>query len=154
MSCSEPRYRSVVWIEEWPSRNFICSRSPPLLRQSLAQVRRRSWAPKCSIPICFDDCSTRGHYTKRQKSYAKASLENLLPSAVLVHSGSWSPRLFPLPTLLHDAALKPLNSTGILRIKLGDGLDHLYLVFHRMLHTKQHYMMCEGRDWYVHHVRS
>ncbi len=23
-----------------------------------AQVRRRSWAPKCSIPICFDDCST------------------------------------------------------------------------------------------------
>jgi hypothetical protein len=25
---------------------------------SLAQVRRRLWAPKCSIPICFDDCST------------------------------------------------------------------------------------------------
>jgi hypothetical protein len=23
-----------------------------------AQVRRRSWAPNCSIPICFDECST------------------------------------------------------------------------------------------------
>jgi hypothetical protein len=32
--------------------------SPPFFRQSLAQVRRRSWAPNCSIPICFDDCST------------------------------------------------------------------------------------------------
>jgi hypothetical protein len=30
----------------------------PFFRQSLAQVRRRSWAPKCSIPICLDDCST------------------------------------------------------------------------------------------------
>ncbi len=42
ISCSDPRYRSVVWIEECPSRNLICSRSPPALRQSLAQVRRRS----------------------------------------------------------------------------------------------------------------
>ena len=58
MSCLEPRYRSVVWIEEWPSRNLICSGSPPLFRQSFAQVRRRSWAPKRSIPIFFDDCST------------------------------------------------------------------------------------------------
>src|SRR5260370_6340840 len=39
-------------------RTLIFSRSPPLFRHSLAQVRRRSWAPKCSIPICFDDCST------------------------------------------------------------------------------------------------
>jgi hypothetical protein len=31
---------------------------PPFLRHSLAQVRRRSWAPKCSIPICCDYCST------------------------------------------------------------------------------------------------
>src|ERR1700720_4491587 len=45
-------------MELCPSKNLICSRSPPFLRQSLAQVRRRSWAPKCSIPICFDDCST------------------------------------------------------------------------------------------------
>jgi hypothetical protein len=58
ISCSEPRYRSVVWIEECPSRNLICSRSPPLFRHSLAQVLRRSWAPKRSIPIRFDDCST------------------------------------------------------------------------------------------------
>jgi len=58
ISCSEPRYRSVVWIEECPSRNLICSRSPPFLRQSLAQVRRRSWAPKRSMPICLPDRST------------------------------------------------------------------------------------------------
>jgi hypothetical protein len=31
MSCSDPRLRSVVWMEEWPSRNLICSRSPPFL---------------------------------------------------------------------------------------------------------------------------
>ncbi len=37
---------------------MICSRSPPLFLQSLAQVRRRSWAPNCSIPICLADCST------------------------------------------------------------------------------------------------
>src|SRR5208282_3484839 len=29
MSCSPPRYLSVVWIEECPSKNWICSRSPP-----------------------------------------------------------------------------------------------------------------------------
>jgi hypothetical protein len=36
--------------------------TPPFFRQSLAagtaEVWRRSWAPKCSIPICFNDCST------------------------------------------------------------------------------------------------
>jgi hypothetical protein len=42
ISWSEPRYRSVVWIEEWPSRNLICSRSPPFFLHSFAQVRRRS----------------------------------------------------------------------------------------------------------------
>ena len=31
----------MVWIEECPSRNLICSRSPPAFRQSFAQVRRR-----------------------------------------------------------------------------------------------------------------
>jgi hypothetical protein len=30
------------------------------LRSSIMRtyIRRRSWAPKCSMPICFDDCST------------------------------------------------------------------------------------------------
>ena len=58
ISCSDPRYRSVIWIEECPSRNLICSRSPPLFLHSFAQVRLRSCAPKHSIPSCFADCST------------------------------------------------------------------------------------------------
>ncbi len=29
MRCLQPRYRSVVWIETCPSRNWICSSSPP-----------------------------------------------------------------------------------------------------------------------------
>jgi hypothetical protein len=29
MRCLQPRHRSVVWIETWPSRNCICSSSPP-----------------------------------------------------------------------------------------------------------------------------
>ena len=45
ISCSEPRYLSVVCMDECPSKNLICSRSPPAFRQSLAQVRRRSCAP-------------------------------------------------------------------------------------------------------------
>src|SRR6202042_1577808 len=45
-------------MEEWPSRNLICSIFPPFLRQSLAQVRRRSCAPKRSMPISRADCST------------------------------------------------------------------------------------------------
>jgi hypothetical protein len=34
MSCSPPRYFSVVWMEECPSRNWICSRSPPRMLPS------------------------------------------------------------------------------------------------------------------------
>ncbi len=34
ISCSAPRYRSVVWIEECPSRNLICSISPSAFLQS------------------------------------------------------------------------------------------------------------------------
>src|SRR5579875_2206198 len=45
-------------MEECPSRNLICSRSPPAFRQSFAQVRRRSWAPKRSIPIWRADSVT------------------------------------------------------------------------------------------------
>jgi hypothetical protein len=48
ISCSDSRYRSVVCSDECPSKNLICSKSPPFFLQSLAQVRRRSWAPKCS----------------------------------------------------------------------------------------------------------
>jgi hypothetical protein len=61
ISCSDPRYRSVVWMELCPSRNLICSRPPPLFRHSFAQVRLRSWAPRLEIPICLADCSTTDH---------------------------------------------------------------------------------------------
>jgi hypothetical protein len=49
MGCGAPRLHT--WMDAWPSKNLICSRSPPFLRQSFAQVWRRSWAPKCSIPM-------------------------------------------------------------------------------------------------------
>ncbi len=41
----------VVLIEERPSRNLICSRSPLALRQSVAQVGGRSCGPKLETPI-------------------------------------------------------------------------------------------------------
>ena len=47
--CLQPRYRSVVSTEECPSRNWICSSSPPELWQSRAHVRRRSCGATCSI---------------------------------------------------------------------------------------------------------
>jgi len=40
--CFDPRYRSVVSTDTWPSRNWICSSSPPATWQSRAHVRRRS----------------------------------------------------------------------------------------------------------------
>ena len=61
ISCSDPRQRSVVCMDECPSRNLICSRSPPLFLQSFAQDLRKSWAPKRSISISFADCSTTDH---------------------------------------------------------------------------------------------
>ena len=38
--CLQPRYRSVVWIETCPSRNWIWSNSPQARWQSRAQLRR------------------------------------------------------------------------------------------------------------------
>jgi hypothetical protein len=35
---------------EGPSRNLICSRSPPFFRHSLAQMRRRSWGAEVLDP--------------------------------------------------------------------------------------------------------
>ncbi len=49
--CLQPRYRSVVWIETWPSRNCICSSSPPAAWHSLAQVRRRSCGASLSMAV-------------------------------------------------------------------------------------------------------
>ena len=46
MRCLQPRYRSVVWIETWPSRNCICSNSPPAVWHSLAQVLFKSCGAK------------------------------------------------------------------------------------------------------------
>jgi hypothetical protein len=41
MRCLHPRYRSGVWIETWPSRNCICSSSPPAEWHRRAQVLLR-----------------------------------------------------------------------------------------------------------------
>ncbi len=41
-----------------------------VLSAEFAQVRRRSWAPKCSIPICFDDCSTTDQIAQSPSSSA------------------------------------------------------------------------------------
>src|SRR5213596_107647 len=40
--CLHPRYFSVVCTETWPSKNWVCSNSPPAAWQSLAHVRRLS----------------------------------------------------------------------------------------------------------------
>jgi hypothetical protein len=45
-------YRSVVWMEAWPSRNRICSSSPLQSWQRRAQVRLRSWGARLGMPAC------------------------------------------------------------------------------------------------------
>src|SRR5208283_3788650 len=48
--CLQPMYCSVVCTEAWPSRNWICSSSPPHPWQRRAQLRRRSWGAKLCMP--------------------------------------------------------------------------------------------------------
>jgi hypothetical protein len=50
--CLLPIYRSVVCTEAWPSRNWICSSSPPELWHRRAQVRRRSCGARLFMPAC------------------------------------------------------------------------------------------------------
>jgi hypothetical protein len=64
MRCLQPRYRSVVWIETWPSRNCICSSSPPAAWHSLAQVlllcrmrHKRRYAESRIMPNRCEGCS-------------------------------------------------------------------------------------------------
>src|ERR1700734_1403218 len=59
--CSDPRYRSVVRIDSCPSRNLICSNSPPFARHSFAAVRRRSCGASSPIPICAAYSRTSCH---------------------------------------------------------------------------------------------
>ena len=61
--CLQPRYRSVVWIETCPRRNWIWSNSPPARRQSLAQLRRRSCGASFSIPARAAAARTTSHST-------------------------------------------------------------------------------------------
>jgi hypothetical protein len=65
------------------------------------------------------------HYTKRQKSYAEASLRKPVAFGSMVHAGSWLPRIFALLTLLHNASVEMLKRPDIVRIKLGEGIDLL-----------------------------
>jgi hypothetical protein len=44
--CLHPMYRSVVWTEACPKRNWICSSSPPAAWHRRAQVLRRSWGAR------------------------------------------------------------------------------------------------------------
>ena len=58
MRCLQPRYRSVVWIETWPSRNWICSSSPPAEWHSRAQVPLRSCGASAFMPAFFANSRT------------------------------------------------------------------------------------------------
>jgi len=40
----------LFWTDACPSKNWICSSSPPRSWQSFAQVRRRSCRAMCSKP--------------------------------------------------------------------------------------------------------
>ena len=60
--CLQPRYCSVVWIETWPSRNWIWSSSPPAKWHRRAHVRRRSWGDslsvRCTVGLIARECLT------------------------------------------------------------------------------------------------
>ena len=58
--CLQPRYRSVVSTETCPSKNWICSSSPPAAWHKRAHVRRQSWGDISGIPtfaeVSFTTC--------------------------------------------------------------------------------------------------
>src|SRR6202030_4023522 len=61
--CLQPRYFSVVCTETWPSRNCICSSSPPALWQRRAHDLRRSCGASFRIPTLPAYCLTTCHTT-------------------------------------------------------------------------------------------
>ena len=115
--CLLPIYRSVVCTEARPSRNWICSSSPPELWHRRAQVRRRSCGARLFMPA-----SSAHRFTAYQTTFAvtpegcnippfKTCL-NTLPSLTpecrghastssLGHDGTGTVRIrAPLPTKL------------------------------------------------------
>ena len=95
MRCLQPRYRSVVCIETCPSRNWICSSSPPAAWQSRAQVLRRSWGASLSIPALAAYSRTTCHmaFSVRRSPHAFPILctrRNSLPDVRLAASTHWS----------------------------------------------------------------
>src|ERR1700719_2706712 len=60
--CLQPRYRSVVCTLTCPSKNWICSSSPPDSWQSRAHVRRKSCGASLSI-FAFEAHSRTMHQT-------------------------------------------------------------------------------------------
>ena len=117
-------------MEEWPSRNLICSRSPPDFLQSLAQVRRRSWAPNRSIPISFADCSDHG--PNRPVAQALADLPDFgdrSQESALLYAGSGHP---DIDSLLEPDRDRDRTNASSLPFEIGqhpaafpqlDGLD-------------------------------
>src|SRR6267378_5137233 len=61
--CLQPRYFSVVCTETCPSRNRICSSSPPALWQRRAHDLRRSCGASFRIPTLPAYCLTTCHTT-------------------------------------------------------------------------------------------
>ena len=53
-----------------------------------------------------------------------------LPLACIAEKASSLPRIFALPTLLHDASVEGLEGPDIVRIKLGERADFFCRDFH------------------------
>jgi len=51
--CLDPMYRSVVYTDACPRRNWICSSSPPASWRKRTQVRQRSSGPDVECPANF-----------------------------------------------------------------------------------------------------
>ena len=127
ISCSEPRYLSVVSTDLCPKRNWICSSSPPAAWHSRAQVRRRSCGANLSIPARLARCRTI-HQTNFSLTFDPQTLPAQLTRRKIV------------PSSIPDA---PSHSSRTVFTHAGTGTVLILPPFPKRLTIAQ----CSSRCW-------
>jgi hypothetical protein len=134
--CLQPQYFSVVWTDRWPSRNWICSSSPPESWQSRAHDLLRSCEPSLETPnrfaYSFTTCQTTfsvisvpqttplRHPHLKILPWAISATVNQLSIVCFAHSGIGTVRMRPpFPTRLHPlrGSVAVLHAHRFLQLK-------------------------------------
>jgi len=107
--CLQPRYRSVVWMDTWPRRNWMWSSSPPARWQRRAHVHLRSCRAGLSIPAAAAACLTIS-----QSTFGVMPSPQILPDLEMALKNR--PSLIPLASLQRSSASLAQHGIGPVRV--------------------------------------